>query len=259
MDDDRARPGTAVHPAVPALTGPAVSGITRLTAIDTVRARIGLAVELGLLEPGDRLPAEREMAHALAVSPITVRRALVSLTADGVLVRRRGRDGGTFVADSPPSGVVPSTAEYLRDASEVHRLIDRRMLLECALAHFAAITATERDVAAMRAAVDRMTAAATWADYHSADEQFHRAVAQSSGLGFAQEPYAAALTDLYRYFLPYPIEYLHGVNDDHAALVAAIVARDVVEAVAITQRHVSDLHRTMFPTLVTRERPGDRG
>ena len=38
-----------------ALTGPAVAGITRLSAVETVRARIALSVELGLLSPGDAL------------------------------------------------------------------------------------------------------------------------------------------------------------------------------------------------------------
>ena len=39
-----------------ALTAPAVAGIRRLSAVDTVRARISLAVDLGLLAPGEWLP-----------------------------------------------------------------------------------------------------------------------------------------------------------------------------------------------------------
>ncbi len=57
--------------------------------------------------PGSRLPAERAMAGIYGVSRITVRQALDALARDGVIRRRRGRKGGTFVAtpasvDSPP-------------------------------------------------------------------------------------------------------------------------------------------------------------
>ncbi|MDQ1596850.1 MAG: hypothetical protein QOI70_274 [Microbacteriaceae bacterium] len=243
---------TKRRPGHPALVDPAVARITRLTAIDTVRARIALAISLGLMAAGDRLPSERELAHALAVSQITARRALVSLTEEGILTRRPGRGGGTFVAQSPPVRL-PLTESYLADGDEVHALIDRRVLLEIAVSHYAALTATDADLTAMRAAIELMSTAADWAAYHAADEQFHLAVAAASALEFAQAPYASALTDLYRYFLPYPIAYLHGVNDDHAALVEAITRRDPAAAAEIARQHVSALHLSMFPSLAPAE------
>jgi GntR family transcriptional regulator len=50
------------------------------------------------LEPGDKLPSEIEIAHALGVSRMTLRQALSSIEAKGLLDRRRGRFGGNFVA-----------------------------------------------------------------------------------------------------------------------------------------------------------------
>ncbi|MFF4292009.1 winged helix-turn-helix domain-containing protein, partial [Streptomyces sp. NPDC001633] len=84
-----------------ALNSPKLNGIRRLTALETVRARIAMAVDLGLLSPGERLPPTDAIAEALGVGEITVRRALGSLCADGVLERRRGRNGGTLVAERP--------------------------------------------------------------------------------------------------------------------------------------------------------------
>jgi GntR family transcriptional regulator len=52
-------------------------------------------IESGRLAPGERLPAERELAQALAVSRMTVRQALASLAARGLVERGVGR--GTFV------------------------------------------------------------------------------------------------------------------------------------------------------------------
>jgi GntR family transcriptional regulator len=51
------------------------------------------------LAAGARLPPERELAGRLGVSRMTLRHALESLERRGLVERRVGRDGGTFVAE----------------------------------------------------------------------------------------------------------------------------------------------------------------
>jgi GntR family transcriptional regulator len=58
------------------------------------------AIERGRLSPGDRLPAERELAGRYGVSRMTLRQALGALEQRGRLVRNKGRYGGTFVAEA---------------------------------------------------------------------------------------------------------------------------------------------------------------
>src|SRR5213595_4095708 len=67
----------------------------------TVR-RIGEAIGLGLIEVGERLPPEAELASRLAIAPMTLREALRILREAGYLETRRGRGGGTFVRRSLP-------------------------------------------------------------------------------------------------------------------------------------------------------------
>ncbi|WP_308468022.1 FadR/GntR family transcriptional regulator [Rathayibacter soli] len=234
------------HTAVPALVAPAVSGITRLSATDTVRARIALAIELGLLAQREQLPSDAEVAAALDVSEITARRALKSLADDGVLERRRGRTGGTFVAARADASAIDAVTTYRADAAVVHRLIDRRALIECALVQRAAGTATPANLDELDRHVRAGAQAQNWTDYHAADEKFHLAVAASSGLDWALPQYHEVLYALYRYFLPYPVDYLHGANEEHAALVEALRKRDAASAVAIIEHHVRVLHETMF-------------
>jgi GntR family transcriptional regulator len=69
-----------------------------LSAVETARERILELVHGRHLEPGDRLPTERQMAAAFGVSRNTVREALGMLERSGYVVRRPGRGGGTFVA-----------------------------------------------------------------------------------------------------------------------------------------------------------------
>lgn len=245
MTGDITGPGTS--PAAPALTGPAVAGITRLSAVDTVRARIALAVELGLLAPGEQLPSDAAVAAALDVSEITARRAVKSLAEEGLLRRVRGRSGGTFVADGASAVAAGAAVQtYRGDAEQVHRLIDQRLLFETSLTHFAALEATPDALAELDAAVADAASAQNWTDYHAADERFHLAVARAAGRPGLTTLYEESLRRLYAYFIPYPIAYLHEVNDEHAALAAAIRAGDTREAVALAERHVAVLHETMF-------------
>ncbi|MDT4957248.1 MAG: hypothetical protein QOD31_1047, partial [Pseudonocardiales bacterium] len=81
---------------------------------DTV-GRLLETIRLGVLAPGESLPPERELATRLGVSRDTVREAIKSLSEAGYLESRRGRYGGTFLADELPApsgdGVQFSRAE----------------------------------------------------------------------------------------------------------------------------------------------------
>jgi DNA-binding FadR family transcriptional regulator len=233
------------------LSAPALSGIRRLSALDTVRARIAFAVDLGLLAPGERLPPNPEIAGALGVGEITVRRALVSLCEDGVLERRRGRTGGTLVAASPARGRVREMAAYTEASTEVGELIDHRLALESGLVHLAALRCEEGQLAELRELVDKMDLATSWAEFHGLDARFHLTAAEAGGLPAAAHRYGEVLSDLYCYYLPYPVEYLRESNREHAELVSAFATRDPLAAVAVTCRHVEVLHRTMFVGLPT--------
>jgi GntR family transcriptional regulator len=52
----------------------------------------------GTLSPGDRLPAEKDLAAWFGVSRMTLRHALAELARRGLVTRTAGRGGGTFVA-----------------------------------------------------------------------------------------------------------------------------------------------------------------
>jgi GntR family transcriptional regulator len=66
----------------------------------------------GVWAPGSMLPNEMELARELGVSPGTVRKALDSLEADRLVVRRQGR--GTSVVDQA-SGEVAARFSNIRD------------------------------------------------------------------------------------------------------------------------------------------------
>lgn len=62
-----------------------------------IEAYIRGLIECGRLAPGERIPPETELARSLGVSRMTVNKAILALTRDGLFERERGL--GTFVAD----------------------------------------------------------------------------------------------------------------------------------------------------------------
>ncbi|HEV7933322.1 MAG TPA: FCD domain-containing protein [Actinomadura sp.] len=250
MSDSPEPPAGEDEDAALGLNAPALHGIRRLSALDTVRARIGLAIELGLLTPGERLPGSRRIAEALGVGEITVRRALVSLCEDGLLERQRGRTGGTRVAQRPTRGAVSAVEAYRSEAAAVHRLIDHRLVLECGIAHLAAANAGKASIRRLGDLVEEMDRMPSWAEFHGCDERFHLGVAAATGIASIAEPYGAALRALYPYYLPYPMDALRRSNQEHRALVEALHRGDAAVAADMTRTHVESLHDTMFVGLM---------
>ena len=97
-------------PAVAAVFEP----VQTATTLEETVERLGTAIRLGLLGPGDRLPPERELADQFGIARSTLRQALMSLTESGHLVALRGRGGGTFVSDAPPLVEISSRVELAR-------------------------------------------------------------------------------------------------------------------------------------------------
>lgn len=74
------------------------------------------SVSVGVLKPGDPLPAARELAGELKVNPNTVQHAYRTLAQEGVIETRRGL--GAFVAAAPPKDPRKKPAVIARQIAE---------------------------------------------------------------------------------------------------------------------------------------------
>ncbi|MHA2789975.1 GntR family transcriptional regulator [Corynebacterium sp. S7] len=84
----------------------------------TIASWIREQIISGQLARGDKLPAESELADKFHVARATIRNALEILQLEGLIDRRRGRNGGTFVRAEPPAieltrieGILPQMRE----------------------------------------------------------------------------------------------------------------------------------------------------
>lgn len=154
---------------------------SELIAAEQVVAYVRQLVERGDLKPGDRLPAERELAKQLGVSRSSVRAGLRSLAAMQVVQTRRG--AGTFVAAGPPTlGTEPLQFLAALHGFSRDEMFEARRILEIGVVRLAAERATSDEIAAV--ADEVATGFATLTDPHAFlvhDIRFHRAVAAACG------------------------------------------------------------------------------
>lgn len=135
----------------------------------------------GELRKGDRLPTERELSEQFQASRTAVREAMKSLAQKGLVDMRPGR--GTIVIDDTSRAMQNSLGLAMRVSlgRNSANLVEVREILEVEIAARAAERATERDIAAMRQAIETMDANMQNADaFIMADNDFHQALARAT-------------------------------------------------------------------------------
>lgn len=107
------------------------------------------------LQPGDRLPSERDLSLQLGVSRTAVREAIRALEEKGLVEVRQG--SGTFVRSPAPDSVSASLALYLHtNVARYLQLMDLRSILEPEIASRLAEKVEPDDLACLQARIARM-------------------------------------------------------------------------------------------------------
>lgn len=138
-------------------------------------------IDDGSLQPGDKLPPEREFAKLLKMSRGSVRSGIDYLAGMGVMEVRHGV--GTFLADCGPYWKNPSF-DMLRTIHgfQPEQMVEVRSILESAAVALAAERGRDKyerelaeEVAEMYAAVDSPN------EFLTHEVRFHHALAEASG------------------------------------------------------------------------------
>ena len=202
------------------------------TAFEETVDRLATAIKLGLLPPGARLPAERELCARLGIARSTLRQALSALGQGGFLHATRGRGGGTFVADPRPP-VEPPSRELLANWREV---ADARLALEVGVVVLAAERASEESLATLDGLVEQMYAQLEdFPGYRQSDVLFHVGLAEATGsarLIAMTTAIQGEMTGLIS-CISHPSEVLRSANHQHRRLVSALRAHDGPLAAAV--------------------------
>jgi len=137
-----------------------------------------IIVDEGLYPPGSKLPNELELCRFLDVSRTTLREAISTLVAQGVLEIRRGK--GTFVAEKlPDTGLDLSALSPMR--SRAKDLFEMRLIFEPATVALACRRASDEELEHIRFLAEEVERiAGEGGDWPLADQEFHLALIRAS-------------------------------------------------------------------------------
>jgi GntR family transcriptional repressor for pyruvate dehydrogenase complex len=212
----------------------------------TVTQQIEELILQGVLRPGDRLPAERELSETMDVSRPTLREALTDLEQRGLIATRPG--GGTFVAEVLGSAFAAPLIELFATHDEaLFDYIAFRRDMEGLAAERAATHATEADLAVINSVFRRMEEAAQKRnpDEEAAiDAEFHMTIVEAAHnvvmLHMMRSLYDLLVRGVfYNRSAIYSLrESRNKLFDQHRAIRDAIIDRDPKAARAAIEAHM---------------------
>jgi GntR family transcriptional repressor for pyruvate dehydrogenase complex len=227
------------------VVGPPFGTVTREAVPQQIVSRLLDLIQQRHLGPGDRLPAERELAATMGVSRSSLREALRALTVLGVCEMRHGT--GTYVSSLEPDLLVrPLSFVLSLSDGGFDQLFEARKVVEPAIAALAAGRIDD-------ATVDRLDALVRRADtvienpeaFLVADVELHDIIREAAGnaiLGrFMESIHALGLASRRSTGAAQKVR-AQSVKD-HREIVAALRGRDAAGAADAMHRHLDNVER----------------
>lgn len=189
------------------------------------------------LEPGERLPTERDLAAQLGVSRASVAQAVVALEVQGLVSVRQG-DGIYLLQRADPR---ESLQELVKRRQRLPDILEAREAIEVKITALAAERRTEEDLAAIEAALEVMKAEVAAGKHgFDGDMAFHAAVtaaAHNEVLAGLMELLASAIAETRRESLSQPGRPRRSLAG-HRSIAEAIRAGDPEEATRAAREHI---------------------
>jgi GntR family transcriptional repressor for pyruvate dehydrogenase complex len=216
--------------------------------------QIQSAILDGRIQPGEKLPAERELGEMLGTSRGTLREALRVLEQKGLIEIRLGVGGGA-IAKGPGGDQMTESLDMLIRSQKVslHHLAEFREGVEGTVTGLAARRAGPEDIQQLRQLLEAArrcweAGVEQWSDFVRVDEQMHMTLAR-----VARNPiYALILKTVhdnihiyYDRFLPCRKEELDENYADLNRIVEAVAAGRAEEAAELARDHVRRFNRYM--------------
>ncbi|CAH0239384.1 GntR family transcriptional regulator [bacteria symbiont BFo1 of Frankliniella occidentalis] len=204
-------------------------------------------IKQGQFPAGAILPPERELAKQLGVSRSSIREALIALEITGWVEIRTGN--GVYVMNPlPQSESAPAEEEFSLKA-----LIQARQVYEAMTAELAARNGSDDQRAELQEITQDLIQLHVNDDkFLREDKRFHLLIAEMTG--------NEVLRDMMEYlwnkrkssrFVRLESHYAESdfpreMNQDHADIAAAIIARDAPQARACMERHLQHVYDRLF-------------
>jgi DNA-binding FadR family transcriptional regulator len=236
----------------------AYTAVSVISRTQQVRDQLEAAIERGDYKAGDRLPSQRELVDLFGVSRVSVREAIRSLEAIGLLEVHHGR--GCFVAASRSDRYAGSFGRWLAiHRDEVLELLKVRGALDELAAECAAARGDAASLRRVRETADAFRAVAESAGgverLAAHDLAFHAAIGEASGSPLLADLLLELHTTLgeSRHATLAPPGRPGLSAREHDAIVEALAAGDAAAARRAVARHIGSVRDFLITTEETSE------
>jgi GntR family transcriptional repressor for pyruvate dehydrogenase complex len=226
---------------------------------EEILVQLQAAFANGQLSPGDRLPAERELAEQFGASRTSVREALRVLEALGVVQVKPGADNGAFLL-AEPGRAFRDLLQYqlaLRHI-DIASLVEFRIVIESWAARSAAARASEDSLQNLDELIELMKVRPiTYARFHDYDASWHLELARASKNDLFALTLEGARTTIERVMVGAVAGMVNWETmgarmiREHEAILAALRERDGDIASELMTAHIRDFYdEQVFPATV---------
>jgi DNA-binding FadR family transcriptional regulator len=231
-------------------------------AFEDIAGQIREELSRGRLKPGDRLPAERDLAVQFGVSRNTLREALRSLEISGLISLRKGAMGGAFVNDTNGGTIVTSIQDmFSLGAVTTEQITEARISIESAIIRAACEGHTAADLKKLRENLELAAEATQRKDFFArvnAHLEFHMILARATRnpiLIVVME----ALIGIMRQFVHSigPQQIPDYVLPSRKRFMHYFEARDAESAVKEMERHLKRVNRNYLVLLRERSKSNE--
>ncbi len=217
-----------------------IEPIKREPAATQIARRLVEYILSGAVEPGTRMPSERQLAEAFGVGRSAMREAIKALSLIGLVEVRQG--DGTYLRKTD-SALLPEVIEWglLLGERRTMDLVEARQEIEIVIAGLAARRRTARDIEELTDLLQRMERAVDAGAFLEADARFHMRVAETSN-NLVLRDIHSSVQALFRTWIarvlategPREPSYL-----EHVPILEAIVAGDAEGAQRAMEEHMT--------------------
>ena len=226
-----------------------MSAITSLAPqrAERIATQLVELIDIQKLNPGDRLPPERQLADLLEVSRPSLREALHILQAQGLVQIKHGQ--GTFVQE--PIVAQELRASMMTKTHGLNELFDAREVLEVPASKWAAEKATKEDIRLLRTTLNQIDTVTKsqpidFDQLQLLDAKFHLTIVGVAGNRFINQT-LNVLQDVMRMSMETTLR-LPGRSEisrsEHNEILTAIENGDGELASKLTLKHITGARKT---------------
>lgn len=215
--------------------------IRQLRVSEEIVAQLKESILLGHFKPGNKLPAERDLAQEFQVSRVAIREALRTLGNSGYIVTRQGATGGAYVTDLTFEHLAKAFLDlFISNKISIPEMHQVRILVEPEVARLAALKITPECAQQLRDSLEaEELPISSLSEDVERKQRMHFILAEMCGNRFFEALVRSAMgltRKVVEAVEPDP-QYMHPAGM-HRPIVEAVLAGDAKAAAEAMGRHI---------------------